>query len=272
METILQAAERIVMKLGIRHRLAVGLIAMATVVVTGCAQPPTKQLGAAKEAVDLANIAGATEYAKEDFVALEQHFALVKNELARQVGARSIFRSYRDADKMLDKVVELGAYVAVKAAQNKEVAKKDALAMEKEAQEVVVLDKELMAKVPTWNAQDTVGTIKQDLEALEIGLVAVHQSIEKGDYLGAEVQAKALKEKSLAVSGEIQNTIAKATGEKPAFRGFSRLDHHDARRILSTHSTCEAGPISPMRKTAIRSVERVPLAGRVYAGCYDELV
>lgn len=272
MEAIIQEVEDIIMKPGIRHRLTVGSISIAMVVVTGCAQAPTEQLGAAQEAVDLATVAGATEYAKEDFVALEQHFAIAKDELARQERARVIFGSYTDAEKMLIKVVEFGRYVAAKAAQNKDVAKMAALVLEKEAQEIVASDKGLMANAPTGKERPAVEAIKQDLETLEIDLGVIHQSIKKGDYLGAEAQAKELKEKGLAVSGEIQNTIAKATGEKPTFRGFSRLDHHDAGRILSTHSTCEAGPISPMGKTAIRSVERAPLAGRVYAGCYDELV
>jgi len=81
MEAIIQEAEDIIMKPGIRHRLTVGSISIAMVVVTGCAQAPAEQLGAAQEAVDLATVAGATEYAKEDFVALEQHFALAKGHI-----------------------------------------------------------------------------------------------------------------------------------------------------------------------------------------------
>ena len=272
MEGIIQAANGVVLKQNTQHGLVVGLTVMVMVVVTGCAQPPTEQLGAAQEAVDLASTAGATAYAKEDFAALQQHFALAKDELARQERTRSIFRSYRDADKMLITVVEFGGYVAAKAVQNKDAAKKAALIMEKEAQEVVASNKEHIAKVPTGKEPVSVETIKQNLEALEISLGEVTLSIERGDYLGAEAQAKTLREKGLAVSGEIQNTIDKAAEEKSTSRGYSRLGHHDARRILSNHSICEAGPISPMRKTVIRAVDRAPLAGRIYAGCHDELV
>jgi len=55
--------------------------------------------------------------------------------------------------------------------------------------------------------------------AVGIHFGAARQSIEKGDYLGWEVQAKMLKEKGLAVSREIQCTIHKATGEKPTSCG-----------------------------------------------------
>lgn len=207
------------MKPRTRHWFAVGLTGLAMVVMTGCAQPPMEQLEAAQKSVDAAKAAGATEYAKEDFTAFEQQFALAKEELAKQETALSIFRSYSDADKMLVKIVEVGGQVAAKAAQNKEAAKTAALAMEKEAQQVVASAKELMAKAPTGKERAAVETIKQDLGGLETSLSAVHQLIEKGDYLGAEVQAKAVKEKGAAVAGEIQNAIDKAKGKSPTSRG-----------------------------------------------------
>jgi hypothetical protein len=76
-----------------------------------------------------------------------------------------------------------------------------------------------MTKAPTGKERAAVQAIKQDLDGLETSLSAVHQSIEKGDYLGAEVQAKALKEKGVAVSEEIHNAIAKTKGKKSTSRG-----------------------------------------------------
>ena len=207
------------MRAMISQRFVVGMAGVATILLIGCAQPPTEQLGAAQKALDAAKAAGATEYAKEDFVALEQQFALANDELSKQEKALSIFRSYTDADKMLVKVVEAGGSVAAKAAQNKEAAKTAAVALEKEAQQVVASAKVLMAKAPTGKERAAVETIKQDLSGLETSVGAVHQLIEKGDYLGAEIQAKALKEKGAAVSGEIQNAIDKAKGKKPGSRG-----------------------------------------------------
>ena len=207
------------MRAMISQRCVVGIAGVATILFIGCAQPPTEQLGAAQKAVDAAKASGATEYAKEDFTALEQQFVLAKDELANQEKALSIFRSYTDADKMLGKVVEAGGSVAAKAAQNKEAAKTAALGMEKEAQKAVASAKELMAKAPTGKERAAVETIKQDLSGLETSVGAVRQLIEKEDYLGAEVQAKALKEKVVAVSGEIQNAIDKAKGKKPGSRG-----------------------------------------------------
>jgi hypothetical protein len=219
LEDILQAPEGIVMKPSTRQKIALGLIGLTMVVMTGCAQPPTEQLQAAQKSVETAKAAGAAEYAKEDFIALEQQFALAKDELAKQEKALSILRSYSEADKMLIKVVEAGGHVAAKAAQNKEAAKTAAIAMEKEAQQVVAAAKELMAKAPMGKERAAVKVITQDVAGLERSLSAVHQLIEKEDYLGAEAQAKAVKENGAALSTKIQSAIDKTKGKKPTSRG-----------------------------------------------------
>ena len=208
-----------VMKPSTRRKvIAVGLIGIAIILVTGCAQPPTEQLEAAQKSVEIAQAAGAVEYAKADFTALEQQFALAKDEIAKQEKALSIFRSYRDADKMLVKVVEAGGSVAAKAAQNKEAAKTAAIALEKEALQVVASTKELIAKTPTGKERAAVEVIKQDVAGLERSLSAIHQLIEKEDYIGAEAQAKAVMEEGKALSMEIQIAIDKAKGKTPGPR------------------------------------------------------
>lgn len=197
------------MTTGSLQTAGVGLIA-ALLLMSGCAQPPTEQLAAAQKAVDAAKAAGATDYAKDDFVKLEQQLTLAKEELAEQDKTLSIFRSYTEADKMLVKLVETGGQVAAKAAQHKEAAKTAVLALEKEAQQAVASAKNLMEKAPTGKEQAALETIEQDIAGLESSFSAVHQLIEMGDYFGAEVQAKAVKEKGAAVSGEIQRAIDKA--------------------------------------------------------------
>ena len=205
------------MKSSTRQQIALGVIGMTMVVVTGCAQPPTEQLQAAQNTVDAAR--GASEYAKEDFIALEQQLALAQDELAKQEKALAIFRSYSEADKILIKVVETGGHVAAKAAQSKEAAKTAAVAREKEAQQVVASAKELLAKAPMGKERAALEVIKQDVAGLEASLSAVHQLIEKEDYRGAEAQAKAVKAEGATLSTEIQHAIDKTKGKKATFRG-----------------------------------------------------
>lgn len=188
-----------------RQEMAVGLIALA--VLTGCAQAPTEQLQAVQHSVDEARAAGAPDYAKYDFVQLEQQLAFAKHELTRHDNVLSIFRSYADAEKMLITIAESAGPVAAKAAQNKIAAKTAVLAMGEEAGRVVDSAKALIAKVPTGNERAAVDTIQRDIEELETSFNAVHLLIEMGDYVGAEVQAKAVKENGAAVSREIQRAL-----------------------------------------------------------------
>jgi hypothetical protein len=185
-----------------------GLIA-AMLLMNGCAQPPTEQLAAAQKAVDAAKAAGATDYAKDDFVKLEQQLAFAKEELAEQDKTLSIFRSYAEADKLLIKLVETGGQVAAKAAHHKAAARTAVLALEKEAQLAMASAKDLMKKAPTGKEQAALEVIKQNLTGLELSFSAVHQLIEMDDYFGAEVQANAVKETATAVSAEIQRAIDK---------------------------------------------------------------
>ncbi|HSA86552.1 MAG TPA: hypothetical protein VLE46_10245 [Nitrospira sp.] len=189
-------------------------VVLAILLINGCTHPPTTQLEAAQKAIDAVKAAEAETYAKDDLVKLEQEFALAKDELAKQETVFSIFRSYDDVDEMLSKVVEYGGHVAAKASQNKEAAKTAALAMEQEAHRVVASAKDLMAKAPIGKERAAVETIKQDLTGLEADLALMHELIQKGNYLAAEVQAGTLKKKGAAVSGEIQSAIEK-TRRKP---------------------------------------------------------
>lgn len=219
LEDGLRALEGTVMSRSTGQRIAVGLIGIAIAVVTGCAQAPVGQLRAAQRSVDEARAAGAPDYAKPDFMKLEQQLALAKNELAGQEKALSIFRSYADAEEMLITVVESAGPVAAKAARNKTAAKTAVLAMGKEAWQVVASAKELVAKVPAGNEWAALETIKQDVEGLETSFDAVHLLIEMGDYVGAEVQAKAVKENGAALSGEIQRAIDKVQEMKRGSHG-----------------------------------------------------
>lgn len=99
--------------------------------ISGCAQPPVKQLEATKKAIELARAAGGAEYAPANLVKLEREFALAKEELIGQEHVLSIFQSYVDAEELLDNVRAEARQVEVNAAHNKEMAKAIARVVEK---------------------------------------------------------------------------------------------------------------------------------------------
>jgi hypothetical protein len=200
------------MKLHMANTVTVGLLGAAMLVLSSCAQAPTEQFQAATKAVDAARVAGAPEYAKEDFTKLEQQFDLAKEEMAKQDKAFPLFRSYTEANKLVTQVVTTGQQVEMLGAQKKEAAKTAAMAREKEAQQVLAAAQALVKKAPAGKERAELEAVKQDLTGLQGSLDSVHLRIEKGDYLGAEVQAKALKERGTAVSEELEKAIAKTKG------------------------------------------------------------
>jgi hypothetical protein len=123
---------------------------------------------------------------------------------------------YDDADEMLSTVAEYGGHVAAKASQNKEAAKTAALTTEQAAQQVLASARELMTRALIGKERAAVGSIQQQLTALEADFAVIHGLIENGDYLAAKVRAQALKNEGVAISEEIQGTIKKRNEKKPA--------------------------------------------------------
>ena len=107
-----------------------------------------------------------------------------------------------------------GQQVAVVAVQKKEAAKLAAMSTEKEALQMMASVKKLMSTAPNGKERAAVATIKEDVAGLETSLNAVHQLIDKGDYLAADTQSKAIKAKGAAISEELLDAIAKTKARK----------------------------------------------------------
>lgn len=192
----------------LREALPVGMSTLMLGLLCGCAEPPIQQLATTQNAVEAANTAGAEAYAKEDFAKLKEEFAQAKDELANQEQTFSIFRSYVKADELLKKVAAHAKDVETAAAKGKAAAKAAAYEREKEAVAAIAAAKELLAKAPSGKDRAAVESIKQDLNGLEGNLAGLHDLIEKADYLSAETQARAVKDKGEALRGEIEKAIA----------------------------------------------------------------
>lgn len=142
-------------------------------------------------------------------ISLEQAFGQAQQELANQEKALAIFRSYSTADRMLKQIAKDAKRIEDTAISKKEEAKAAALTSEKEAHRVLTSVQELLAKEPVGKDRAAVESIKNDLHGMQASLEAVRQMIAKGDYLGAESQAKGTTEKGGVVSTEIRKATEK---------------------------------------------------------------
>ena len=197
-------------------RQALVPLALAVLLVTGCAKPPAEQIEAAEKAVKEAQQSGAATYTAEEYAKLEGTLAALKKEVGDQDGKFALFRDYGKAEQLAASAKADSERVKTEAAKKKEEAKAGALQAQQVAQEAVKSTLDLVAKAPVGKDRAALEAIKNDAEALKASLNQVQLSLDKEDYPAAQTQAKAIHDKSQTVSAEIQNALAKVGKGKPS--------------------------------------------------------
>lgn len=191
-------------------------VALAALMFTGCAKPPTEQIEAAEKAVKDAQQSGAATYSAQDFAKLEASLAAMKKEVSDQDSKFALLRDYGKVEQLAASAKAEGERVKSDAEKKKEEAKAGALQARQVAQESVKAAEDLVASAPVGKDRAAVEAIKTDVEALKASLNQVQMAIDKEDYSAAQTQAKAINEKSQAVSAEIQSALAKVGKGKPS--------------------------------------------------------
>lgn len=191
-------------------RLSFAPIALALVfVVTGCAKPPTEQIEAAEKAVADAQQSGAATYVAEEYTKIEGTLSALKKEVADQDAKFALLRDYGKAEQLAVAAKADAERVKVEAEKKREEAKTAALQAQQAAQESVKATLDLVAKAPAGKDRAALEAIKADADALKASLNQVQIAIDKADYQAAQKQAEAIREKSTAVSHEIESALAK---------------------------------------------------------------
>jgi hypothetical protein len=180
----------------------------------GCAQAPTEKIAAAEKAVEEARTAGAPDYLAEDFTKLDGMLASAKTEIADQGAKFALLRDYQKAEQLLTAVQADAERVKTETAKKKEEAKAAAVQAQKEAQDAVKTAQGLVVKAPVGKDRAALEAIKADVQGLEKSLGEVQTALDAGDFKAAMAKAKAIQEKSQAVSTELQTAIAKVGGAK----------------------------------------------------------
>ncbi|HEU4684133.1 MAG TPA: hypothetical protein VFS39_06505 [Nitrospira sp.] len=195
-----------------------GLLSLfcATVILSGCAQPPTDQLNAAEQAVKDAQESGAGTYLPDEYAKLEGTVSAMKKEVADQEAKFALIRDYGKAEQLAASARAEAERVKAEAVKKLEEAKSAAVQVHRDAQEAVKTAMDLVAKAPAGKDRAALESIKTDVEALRASLNDVQMMIDKSDYLAAKAKAAAITEKSRAVAQEIETALAKIAKAKPA--------------------------------------------------------
>lgn len=191
-------------------------LALGALLVAGCAKPPTEQIEAAEKSVRDAQQSGAATYSAQDFAKLEAGVAAMKKEAGEQDAKFALLRDYGKVEQLAATAKAEGERVKIDAEKKKEEAKAGALQAQQVAQEAVKTAENLVASAPAGKDRAALEAIKNDVEALKTSLNQIQIAIDKEDYPAAQAQAKAINDKSQAVSAEIQSALAKVGKGKPS--------------------------------------------------------
>lgn len=197
-------------------RIARFMLVPALLLVAACSQAPTDKLNEAEKSVMDAKLAGAQAYAPEDFAKLEGLLNNAKKEVEDQNAKFALFRDYGKAEQALALVkTEAPALIEV-TARKKAEAKDAAIKIYDAAKDAVKQAQALVAKAPVGKDRAAVEAIKNDAKALTASLNDVQMAMDTEDYLTAQAKSKAVTDKSLALSKEVTDALAKVGGAKPA--------------------------------------------------------
>lgn len=197
-------------------RAAMLPVMCALLMLTACAKAPTEQIAAAEKAVTEAQQSGAATYVADEYAKIEGTMAALKKEVSEQDGKFALLRDYGKVEQLAAAAKSDAERVKVEAATKKEEAKAAALQAQQVAQEAVASTLALVAKAPTGKDRAALESIKADADALKESLNQVQTAIDAADYPAAQTKAKAIHEKSQAVSQEIEAALAKIGKGKPS--------------------------------------------------------
>lgn len=200
-----------------RHMLTFAL-APVLLVAVGCSKAPTDKLAGAEKAINEARTAEAPDYMAEDFAKIEGMLTTAKNEIAQQDAKMALLRDYDKAEQLLTTAQTEAVRVIGEVGKKKEEVKATAIRAHHDAQAAVKTAQDLVAKAPVGKDRAALESIKTDVKGLGTSLTEVQTALDAGDYKTAQAKAKAIQDKSQAVSAEIQFALAK-TGAAKAQKG-----------------------------------------------------
>jgi hypothetical protein len=160
-------------------------------------------------------MAGASKYAPEEFAKLESALTNAKNEVAEQDAKFGFLRDYEKAEQVLTATQTEATRVSAETAKRKEEAKATAVQAQQAADAAVKAAQGLVARAPVGKDRAALEAIKADIDGLATSLPDIQKTIDAEDYQAAQAKAKAIQDKSQAVSAELESALAKVHKAKP---------------------------------------------------------
>lgn len=195
---------------------ALAVIVGATLLLAGCAQPPTQAVDAARAALETARTSEAADYAPESLQAADDAVAALDAELKAQSEAFALTRSYKKATELAAAATTAAEKATTDAEAGREAAMNQASALRDEVAASLVQTTEMIAKAPKGKGtQADIEAMKADVASVESGLADFDAAFSAGRYKEAVAKAEASRETLNRIQADIQAAIdAKAAGRR----------------------------------------------------------
>jgi len=184
--------------------VALGLAAL----LTGCAEPPTADIDAAKQALEAARAAEADQYAGAALTQAEDAVASMDAEVKAQQDRFALFRSYDKAKELAAAAATAGQTASTEAAAGKERVKAEAEAKMAEAKTTLETVQQMLATAPRGKGTDAdLAALKGDVDGLASTLTEVENAYAEGKYLDASTTAQSLLDNANRLKADIEQAI-----------------------------------------------------------------
>jgi hypothetical protein len=169
------------------------------ILFAGCAKKPSREIGAARSAVDAVMAEGAENYAPEEAKKVNDELTAAMNEIKVQDG--QLLKNYGRAKAGLTKVKADAEALKSELLAKKEAARNSALTAQSEAAKTVKeVDSALANATNGKEGHVNIAAMKSDVEGLEESLPDIRKLIDSEDYGAAVEKAEAIRDRAMVIS------------------------------------------------------------------------
>jgi len=191
-------------------RLFLGSLAIAFLILSGCAQDPAVELNAGQKAIDGARATKADKYAAGEFSVAQKALTDARTEITNQDKNFVLTRNYTTAKDLLRDVEAKALMAQAAAKENKEKTRREVEALIQETTASLEAARGAFDKAP--KSKDTkaeLDTLKADLDTLTPKIDQAKALANNGDYLEAKTSLTEVKQRITNVATLRQNAVEK---------------------------------------------------------------
>lgn len=194
-----------------KTKIVMPVLLLGLAMVMGCAKPPQEAIDSAKQSIEAARAAGASDYASESLRMAEDKANAMNTELEAQMKKFALMRSYKNVATMAADAKAAGEKAVADANAGKEKAKMEAEAMLGQVKTALDEANAMLATAPAGKGS------AMEIEAMKADLNGVATQIAEGEAAHAQgnyLQSRAKFEAAMGAVNNVKMAVQQAIDMK----------------------------------------------------------